>query len=184
MFDVDRRGIGKRGQRRLRIVPHDPRGDECPHLVHEPCREETAKHLRAPFHQQIRVTASAEFTEQGCEPGVAVAVGVAMGWWFAGFILRPIEALCTFAERLGKREIQGHQDAKTLQKWQELFTRLGFAIEQVLPDQWPRARFRQLLPWWHPKPGRKEPVAKPVVPLRWCNELLFVMRKSGATPRT
>lgn len=101
------------------------------------------------------------------------------------FLVRNASTLIwrVWRQGLGKREVQGHQDAKTLQQWRELFTRVGFTIEQVLPDQWPRARFRQLLPWWHPRPGRKEPVARPWVPLRWCNELLFVMRKSGAAPR-
>lgn len=81
---------------------------------------------------------------------------------------------------LGRREVRGHQDALTLAQWRELFERCGFAIDAVLPDQWPRQRVRQLLPWWRPRPGRSEPVARPIVPLRWCNELVFVMRR--ATP--
>lgn len=80
---------------------------------------------------------------------------------------------------LGRREVQGHQDACTIGQWRELFERVGFAVEQVLPDQWPRQRFRQLLPWWRPRPGRREPVGRPIVPLPWCNELVFVLRRAA-----
>ncbi|MBL8728221.1 MAG: class I SAM-dependent methyltransferase [Planctomycetes bacterium] len=84
---------------------------------------------------------------------------------------------------LGRREVQGHQDAQTIAQWRELFVRVGFRVERVLPDQWPRARWRQLLPWWRPRPGRREPVARPLVPLRWCNELVFVLRRAGDAAR-
>jgi SAM-dependent methyltransferase len=84
---------------------------------------------------------------------------------------------------LGQREMHGHQDAKTLAQWRILFATAGLEIEQTLPDQWPRARFRQLLPWRHPRPGRKEPVARSLMPLRWCNELVFVLRRSGSISR-
>lgn len=81
-------------------------------------------------------------------------------------------------ERLHRREVQGHQDARTLAQWRELFLSHGFAIERVLPDQWPRQRLRQLLPWRRPRPGRAEPVAGSLLPLRWCNELVFVLRRA------
>ncbi len=83
-------------------------------------------------------------------------------------------------EGLGRREVQGHQDACTLDQWHELFVRTGLQVEQVLPDQWPRQRLRQLLPWWRPRRGRNEPVAGSLLPLRWCNELVFVLRRAGA----
>lgn len=82
-------------------------------------------------------------------------------------------------EGLGHREVQGHQDALTLEQWRQLFDRCGLRIEQVLPDQWPRQRLRQLLPWWRPRSGREEPVSRPLVPLRWCNELVFVLRRAA-----
>jgi SAM-dependent methyltransferase len=84
---------------------------------------------------------------------------------------------------LGRREVQGHQDARTIVQWRELFAHVGFEVERVLPDQWPRQRWRQLLPWWRPRPGRREPVAQPIVPLRWCNELVFVLRRAGDAAR-
>lgn len=82
-------------------------------------------------------------------------------------------------EGLGRREVQGHQDARTLVQWRELFVRCGFAVERVLPDQWPRQRLRHWLPWWRPRPGREEPVARSFLPLRWSNELVFVLRRAG-----
>ena len=80
---------------------------------------------------------------------------------------------------LGRREVKGHQDALKLAQWRELFGRCGFVVERVLPDQWPRQRLRQLLPWRRPRPGVVEPEARPIVPLRWCNELVFVLRRAG-----
>jgi len=80
-------------------------------------------------------------------------------------------------EGLGRREVRGHQDARTIAQWRELFTRCGFVIEDILPDQWPRQRWRQLLPWRRPRPDRDEPLARSILPLRWCNELIFVLRR-------
>jgi hypothetical protein len=31
--------------------------------------------------------------------------------------------------------------------------------------------------------ARREPVAQPIVPLRWCNELVFVLRRAGDAAR-
>jgi SAM-dependent methyltransferase len=79
---------------------------------------------------------------------------------------------------LGQREVQGHQDALTLAGWQQLFHRCGFVIERVLPDQWPTQRWRQLLPWWRPRLGHSEPLARGLLPPRWCNELVVVLRRA------
>ena len=81
-------------------------------------------------------------------------------------------------EGLGNREIAGHQDAMTLPAWQKLFASNSLTIESVLPDQWPRQRWRQHLPGQLPQPGRKERIAKSLLPLRWCNELVFILRKT------
>ena len=83
-------------------------------------------------------------------------------------------------ERLGRREVQGHQDAQTLAQWRALFDRCGLAVQQVLPDQWPQQRWRQLLPWWRPRPDRREPLHRGWLPQRWCNELVFVLRRADA----
>jgi SAM-dependent methyltransferase len=83
-------------------------------------------------------------------------------------------------ERLGRREVQGHQDAQTLVQWRALFARCGFRELRVLPDQWPQQRWRQLLPWRRPRQGRDEPVHTGLLPLRWCNELVFVLARADA----
>lgn len=81
-------------------------------------------------------------------------------------------------EGLGHREVAGHQDAMTLTAWRALFARNGLTIEAVLPDQWPRQRWRQCLPGQSPQPGRQERVARSLLPVRWCNELVVVLRKT------
>jgi SAM-dependent methyltransferase len=81
-------------------------------------------------------------------------------------------------EGLGHREVDGHQDAQTLDDWRALFVRCGLRVVRVLPDQWPRQRWRQLLPGQRPGPGRRERVAGSWLPLRWCNELVFVLERS------
>ncbi|MEO6597904.1 MAG: class I SAM-dependent methyltransferase [Planctomycetota bacterium] len=81
----------------------------------------------------------------------------------------------------GRREVQAHQDAQTEAQWRQLFARCGLRIENVLPDQWPAQRLRQLLPWWRPRPGRSEPIARAWLPRRWANELVFVLRAEAGT---
>ncbi|MCK5945393.1 MAG: class I SAM-dependent methyltransferase [Planctomycetes bacterium] len=97
------------------------------------------------------------------------------------FLVRNASTLVwsVWRERLGVREVQGHQDALTLDGWRELFTRCGLEVLQVLPDQWPRQRWWHLLPGQRPRPGRRERVAGSWLPLRWCNELVFVLRRAG-----
>ena len=79
---------------------------------------------------------------------------------------------------------RGHHDAMTLPQWVELFTRAGFAVESVHPDQWLRQRLRSWLRGFreHPFPA-PEPIAEPLLPLRFANEFVFVLRHgSGSAP--
>jgi len=96
------------------------------------------------------------------------------------FLVRNASTLVwrVWRQGLGNREVQGHQDAQTLVTWRALFERCGLQIVDILPDQWPRQRWRQLLPGQRPAPGRAEPVASSWLPLRWCNELVFVLRRA------
>jgi SAM-dependent methyltransferase len=98
------------------------------------------------------------------------------------FLVRNADTLVWrwWRERLGRREVDGHQDALTLIEWTALFARCGLAVERVLPDQWPSQRWRQLLPWRRPRPGRAEPEHRGVPPVRWANELVFVLRRAEA----
>lgn len=96
------------------------------------------------------------------------------------FLVRNADTLVWrfWREGLGRREVDGHQDAMTLASWRGLFARCGLDVLQVLPDQWPRQRWRQLLPGRRPRPGRAEPVARSWLPLRFCNELIFVLERA------
>ncbi|MBK8101321.1 MAG: methyltransferase domain-containing protein [Planctomycetes bacterium] len=94
------------------------------------------------------------------------------------FLVRNADTLVwrLWRELLGRREVAGHQDAATLSQWQQRFLAAGFAIDTVVPDQWPRQRLRR---WWRRRrPGQDEPVAGSLLPLRWCNEFLFVLRNA------
>lgn len=78
---------------------------------------------------------------------------------------------------LGRQNLRGHQDAGTLDEWRGLFEDQGFTVEQVHVDQWLRQRLRRILRGFRdPGPDRPEPVARPVLPLRWANEFVFVLR--------
>lgn len=96
------------------------------------------------------------------------------------FLVRNADTLVwrLWRERCGRREVDGHQDALSLAAWRELFAGCGLAVERVLPDQWPVQRLRQLLPWWRPRVGRTEPVHRGLLPVRWSNELVFVLRRA------
>ena len=74
----------------------------------------------------------------------------------------------------------GRRDPRelTTAEWQELFARNSLRVETVLPDQWPRQRWWHLLPGKRPRPGRPEWVARSLFPVRWCNELIFVLRRA------
>ncbi|MFO1076362.1 MAG: methyltransferase domain-containing protein [Planctomycetota bacterium] len=100
------------------------------------------------------------------------------------FLVRNASTLVWRVWRQGmrRRELAAHQDAMTLDAWRELFARCGFAIDRVLPDQWPRQRWRQLLPGGRPAPGRDEPLARGILPLGWHNELVFVLRRATVAP--
>jgi len=97
------------------------------------------------------------------------------------FLVRNASTLVwrVWREGLGNREVDGHQDAMTLTSWTELFAANGLTVEQVLPDQWPTQRWRQLLPGQRPRPGRAERIARSWLPVRWCNELVFVLRRTA-----
>lgn len=69
-----------------------------------------------------------------------------------------------------------HQDAATLVEWTELFSTHGFRIDSVHPDQWFRQRVRRL---WRgaPPSSRSDHVLRPLLPLRYALEFIFLLRK-------
>lgn len=95
------------------------------------------------------------------------------------FLVRNASTLIwrVWREGFGNREVEGHQDAQTLEDWKALFTRCGLKVVNIVPDQWPRQRWWHLLPGQRPKPDRRERVAGSLMPLRWCNELVFVLER-------
>ena len=82
---------------------------------------------------------------------------------------------------LGRRNVAGHQDALPLAAWTRLFEGNGFRVDAVHMDQWPRQQLRRLLkPFWRAVPQCAEPVARPVLPLRFANEFIFLLSKARA----
>ncbi len=78
---------------------------------------------------------------------------------------------------LDRQNRRGHQDALSLDAWTALFGDAGFAIDDVLPDQWFRQRVRRVLRGFRaPDVRRPEPVARGWLPLGVANEFIFVMR--------
>ena len=81
-------------------------------------------------------------------------------------------------EALGKRNVSGHQDALDLERWQELFEEQGFRVEAVYIDQWFRQRVRRLLRFQRPLDrSKREPIARPILPMRFANEFIFILSK-------
>jgi hypothetical protein len=68
-----------------------------------------------------------------------------------------------------------------LSEWESLFAECGLETLSVHADQWPRQRLRRLLPGERRRsPRENEPVATPLLPMRFANEFIFVLRKRGA----
>jgi len=81
-------------------------------------------------------------------------------------------------DALKKRNVHGHQDALDLERWSGLFEAHGFRIEAVYIDQWFRQRLRRALRLFRPLDrNRPEPVARPILPLRYANEFIFILSK-------
>lgn len=77
-----------------------------------------------------------------------------------------------------QRRRRGHQDADSLENWQQLFARTGFEIVDVLPDQYPLHR-RKL--WSRLGLGRvdfKAPI-RPDGPIDGANEFLFILKRAS-----
>jgi ubiquinone/menaquinone biosynthesis C-methylase UbiE len=83
----------------------------------------------------------------------------------------------------GRPARRGHHDAKSLAEWTALFDGAGLAIDAVLPDQWPRQRLRRWLRAGRdPDFSRPERVARPLLPLAFANEFLFLLRHAAPRP--
>lgn len=70
----------------------------------------------------------------------------------------------------------GHQGAKSLKEWTQIFEDAGFKIEQVVADQWGRMRVWRILGLGIFHPDYKK-IKKGAVPLKNANEFIFVLSK-------
>jgi ubiquinone/menaquinone biosynthesis C-methylase UbiE len=86
-----------------------------------------------------------------------------------------------FREWLGRQNHEGHQDAMGLEEWRRLFESNGFVIDDILVDQWPRQKIRRVLRGFrHPDFRRPEPIARPMISMRFAYEYIFLLRKGGS----
>ena len=83
----------------------------------------------------------------------------------------------------GQKNTKGHQDALELSEWKLLFAEVGLEVLAVYADQWPRQRLRRLLPGQRNRAFEQagETVAVPILPLRFANEFIFILRKQSAS---
>ncbi len=75
---------------------------------------------------------------------------------------------------LGIVNKKGHQGAKGIEAWTSIFQEMGFFIEGIFPDQWPRMRWMR---WINPRIDYKK-AKKGMMPLRYANEFIFILRKA------
>lgn len=81
-----------------------------------------------------------------------------------------------FMERLGLRNEDGHQGAKSLSEWTDLFKNNGFEIRQILPDQWPFVRWGRILSLGLIKPDPTV-IRWGIGPLSYAYEFIFILQK-------
>jgi len=80
---------------------------------------------------------------------------------------------------LGQQNRDGHQDALTLEDWCALMGRCGLEVEAVYMDQWLRQRLRKALRGFRARDlTQDEPVAEPLLPIRFANEFILLCRKA------
>jgi SAM-dependent methyltransferase len=78
---------------------------------------------------------------------------------------------------LGRVNHRGHQDAGTLEEWRALLEECGFVVRRVVADQWFWQKWRNRL--FMPRDGQPEPLVTRVMPLRFANELIFILEARG-----
>jgi SAM-dependent methyltransferase len=66
------------------------------------------------------------------------------------------------AKLLRLHEEDSHERAATFEEWRSVLTHSGFTIERIERDEWPRRRRRF--------------AARPLVPLRWATQYVFLLR--------
>lgn len=80
---------------------------------------------------------------------------------------------------LGQQNRDGHQDALSLENWRALMGSCGFSVEGVFIDQWLRQRVRKALRGFRGRDlTQDEPVAEPLLPIRFSNEFILLCSKA------
>ncbi len=80
-------------------------------------------------------------------------------------------------EKLGIKNKQGHQGAKSMNQWNEIFEKKGFKIEHIVPDQWRYKRILELFSLsFFPKDYNK--IYKSLLPLKNAYEFIYLLSKA------
>jgi ubiquinone/menaquinone biosynthesis C-methylase UbiE len=81
-----------------------------------------------------------------------------------------------FMQFLGMQSHRGHQGAKTLPEWKNIFSRSGFEIVDIFHDHWPYLRIIRWITL-----GSKfidyGKVRKNILPVHYASEFIFILRK-------
>ncbi len=77
-------------------------------------------------------------------------------------------------EGLGMKNTDGHQGAKSLEEWSAAIEKMGFKIERVVADQWPRKRLMRFV---SPRMNYKK-INSTILPIDYASEFIFLATKA------
>ncbi len=80
-------------------------------------------------------------------------------------------------KKLGIVNKTGHQGAKSYREWEQLFIESGYKILNVYPDQYPIKKRELITSLGLGKVDYKS-VSKPLIPLKYVHEYIFILSKS------
>jgi len=70
-----------------------------------------------------------------------------------------------------------HQGAKSQEEWTTIFNKVGFSIEEILPDQYPIKK-RQLVTSLGLRKIDYKKVDKPIIPMKYVHEYIYILDNS------
>ena len=79
-----------------------------------------------------------------------------------------------FMKRLGMKNRNSHQGAKSIDEWTALFEAHGFQVDDVLPDQWPMIRWPQIMTLGLVN-RRPNKIRRGMRPVQYADELIFLL---------
>jgi ubiquinone/menaquinone biosynthesis C-methylase UbiE len=93
------------------------------------------------------------------------------------FLVRNSETITWKVKRaFGLVNKKGHQGAKNMSEWKQLFAHAGFEVLHVYPDQYPLIKVLKLKTLWLKKINYKQ-LLHSSKPIEYNNEFLFLLRK-------